>query len=223
MKPYSIVWHEVLDSTNNELKRRLFELDNLSVVAAKFQTAGRGQGTHSWNSAPGENLTFSILLKFGCDGIVPLKAAQAILITQISTLAVVELLENEGVEAKIKWPNDIWTGGKKICGMLIENTVQSGMIVDSIIGIGLNLNQKEFDPKLPNPVSLGLLTGKSYEVEASLEDFSKIFFRLLDEISSPDGREKIQRRFAEYVFVLDEERAASLKKAIEDYEASLRP
>jgi len=220
MKPTAIVWLETVDSTNSELRRGLESLDNLSIVAARFQTAGRGQGSHRWTSAAGQNLTFSILLKPGTGGLDAIKANAGILLTQIATLSMRELLLAEGLDPVIKWPNDVWVDGRKVCGMLIENIVEGGYITASIIGIGLNLNQKEFDPLLPNPTSLSLLTGKEYITDEVLEEYAKIFCRYAELTNSESGRARLQSDFSESVFVLDEERQASLNKAIEDYEAS---
>lgn len=151
---HDIMWFDTLDSTNEEVRRRIDSLDNLSVVAVRCQTSGRGQGTNSWESAPGENLTFSIVLKD-----LNILPKEQIVISQITALSVVELLEKHGIEAKIKLPNDIYVGSKKICGILIENTLCSNKIRWSIIGIGINVNQTVFPTHLPNPTSILLETG----------------------------------------------------------------
>ena len=137
-----IEWLDEIDSTNSELRRRIGALDNLSVIAARYQTAGRGQGTHTWLSPEDENLTFSVLLRFGKGGLSPLPATEAVRITQMATLSIRSFLLSEGVESRIKWPNDIWVGDKKICGMLIENILDGKYVASSIVGIGVNLNQK---------------------------------------------------------------------------------
>ena len=163
----SILWLESTDSTNYALRARRSGLDNLSIVAAKGQTAGRGQGTHTWYATPGRNLTFSILYRFGED--CPLAAADAILITQVTTLALRDYLLAHGVEARIKWPNDIWVGDRKICGILIENTLEGAAVRESIVGIGLNLNETGWPAELPNPVSLTELTGRRYRLQPELK------------------------------------------------------
>lgn len=150
-----IIWLDVAESSNDEARRAIDSLDNLSVVAVRCQTSGRGQGTHTWESAPGENLTFSVVLKE--PGIFP---NEQIAISQTAALAVVELLGRLGIEARIKLPNDIYVGTKKICGILIENSLYSNRIQWSIIGIGINVNQTVFPTSLPNPTSI--LLEKSY-------------------------------------------------------------
>ena len=198
----SIFWLESTDSTNYALRARRSELDNLSIVAAREQTAGRGQGTHTWFATPGRNLTFSILYRFG--EACPLAASDAILITQVTTLALRDYLLVHGVEARIKWPNDIWVGDRKICGILIENTLEGASIRESIVGIGLNLNETGWPAELPNPVSLTELTGKTYRLEAELARLQKAICRRFDLLATPDGRKSLQEEFGKYVFRLPE-------------------
>jgi len=215
----SIVWYDTIDSTNLELRRHISELDNLSVIAARFQTAGRGQGTHTWLSPVGENLTFSVLLRFGADGIAPLPATEAVRITQMATLSIWEFLQEEGITARIKWPNDIWVEDRKICGMLIENILDGGNVGESIVGIGINLNQSSFDPKLPNPVSLKQLTAKTYPLEETLERIYTQICRHTDLLDTADGRCELERRFNKYLFHLEKRGQEKLSAAIADFEA----
>ncbi|MBR5703916.1 MAG: biotin--[Bacteroidales bacterium] len=202
----SIEWLDCTDSTNSELRRRLDSLDNLSVIAARFQTAGRGQGDHIWVSPNAENLTFTVLFRFGEGGIAPLPALEAVRITHAATLALHSFLADEGVQARIKWPNDIWVGDRKICGMLIENVLDGQNVGCSIIGIGLNLNQKEFDPSLPNPVSLYQLTGRTYPLEGTLERLYDKICRRAAQLDTSDGRYELERNFNKYVFRLEDGR-----------------
>ena len=198
-----ILWLETADSTNHALRERLGALDNLSVIAAREQTAGRGQGTHTWFATPGENLTFSILYRFG--GVCSLAAADALLITQVTTLALRDYLLGKGVAARIKWPNDIWVGERKICGILIENIVEGGQVRESIVGIGLNVNETLWPADLPNPVSLRELTGRSYILEEELLALHKEIRRRFGMLASPDGRRSLQEEFGKYMFRLPEE------------------
>lgn len=197
-----ILWLETADSTNSELRRRIAGLDNLSIIAAREQTAGRGQGTHTWFSTPGRNLTFSILYRFG--DAYALAASDAILITQVTTLAIRDYLLCHGVRARIKWPNDIWVEDRKICGILIENTLESGMVRESIVGIGLNLNETGWPPELPNPVSLRELTGREYAPDAELTALEKEIRRRFGLLASPDGRCSLQEEFGRFMFRLPE-------------------
>lgn len=198
-----ILWLETVDSTNSELRRRISGFDNLSIIAAREQTAGRGQGTHTWYSTPGENLTFSILYRF--EGAFALAASDALLITQVTTLGIRDYLLGHGVEARIKWHNDIWVGERKICGILIENVVEAGSVRRSIVGIGLNLNETGWPPELPNPVSLYELTGRRYRPEKELPRLQQEICRRFDALASPDGRKSLQEEFGKYMFKLHEE------------------
>ena len=191
---HDIMWYDCIDSTNEEVRRHIDSLDNLSVVSALSQTAGRGQRGNTWTSAPGDNLTFSVLLKFRQDidtheehtgSYFPcLKAIDQSVISEIAALSLVEFLHEHEIEASIKWPNDIYVGKKKICGVLIENKLRGNYISHSILGIGLNINQRNFDVNLPNPTSMLLespkqtcfidsLTSK-YDIHSLLEEFMDI-------------------------------------------------
>ena len=214
-----IEWLKCTDSTNLDIRRRMSELDNLSVIAAVFQTAGRGQGCHTWVSPAGENLTFSLLLRFGESNLRELKATEGVRITQLATVSMLSFLASEGVSARIKWPNDVWVGEKKICGMLIENILNGEMITESIVGIGLNLNQVTFDPALPNPVSLHQLTGRFYDPAEALERLYAEICRNAVLLNNDDGRFKLEKLFSDNLFYLDKHLQDRLEGAIASFEA----
>ncbi len=148
-KNLGIKWYQTIDSTNSQANRELADAPHGSVWVADFQTAGRGQRGNKWESKSAENLTFSILLRP-----IFLSPTRQFLISQIASIGVLRYLHAKGVEAKIKWPNDIYIGNKKICGMLIEHSISGDKLSGSIVGIGLNLNQREFASDAPNPTSL---------------------------------------------------------------------
>ena len=170
---HDILWLDTVDSTNNEARRRISKLDNLSVVSALEQTSGRGQVGNEWLSKPGVNLTFSICLKFS--GNDTLDVHDQCVINEIASLSVVDFLGSHGIEAKIKWPNDIYVQNRKICGILIENSLIGSHVNSSIIGIGLNINQRNFNVNLPNPISMTLLTNEGYDISQCLDEFMSIF------------------------------------------------
>ena len=207
MEPYDsrahILWLDEADSTNRVLRERIPALDNLSIVAAVAQTAGRGQGSHTWYASPGENLTFSILYRF--EGDCRVAASEVLFVTQLTTLAIRDYLLGHGIEARIKWPNDIWVADRKICGILIENTLEEGFLRESIVGIGLNLNESGWPADLPNPVSLHELTGKRYDIRAELLRLDKEIRRRFAQLGSADGRKSLQEEFGKYMFRLPEE------------------
>ena len=197
-----IIWVESTESTNSELRRRIGELDNLSVIAAREQTAGRGQGDHSWFSSPATNLTFSILFRFGEGFPVTLGSSDAVLVTQITTLAIRDHLLSRGIGSRIKWPNDIWTGDRKICGILIENSSMGGMVTSSIVGIGLNVNETGWPAGLPNPVSMRELSGKVYNLDEELRALAWRLRTRYEEAASPEGRRRLDEEFSLNVFRL---------------------
>ena len=166
---YDIIWLEEVDSTNKYVKMNIDTLDNLSVVSTLSQTEGRGQGDHTWHSAKGMNLLFSILLKEP-----PVAPSAQSLISDTVAESVVRLLDRHGIQAWIKPPNDIWVGKKKICGILIEHSLFAGRISWSILGIGLNVNQTVFPDDLPNPTSMAL-ENEGGNPEDILIEFMDIF------------------------------------------------
>ena len=209
MNPFHLsakqIWLEETDSTNRALRRHIGDYDSLSFLAAYGQTAGRGQGDHTWFSTPGKNLTFSYLLRYSEFLGHPMATDDALLITCVTTLGIRDYLLTHGVKADIKWPNDIWVDGKKICGILIENILEDGAIRESIIGVGLNLNETGWPPELPNPVSLSELTGRQYDPAVELVSLSKEICRRCAMLAQPDGSVSLQEEFGKYMFRLSEE------------------
>ena len=193
-----IIWLKLTDSTNDEARRRLDALDNLSVLAAETQTAGRGQGDHTWTSAPGQNLTFTLVLKF--PPCAPIATSEILLITQAVTGGIRRYLLSKGVESRIKWPNDIYVGDRKICGILIENILDGKQVSSSMIGIGFNLNQDRFPADLPNPVSLRQLTGRSYDLRTELVLLREALKKTAFLLDSQEGRSELSRDFDAFVF-----------------------
>lgn len=167
-----------VDSTNLMLKKiaREEHPEEGSVVIAGYQTGGRGQMGTSWFSSKGENLLFSLL-------IYPknVEANGQFIISRIASLAVKNTLDQFVSDIRIKWPNDIYWKDKKIGGMLIENDIQGKQIENSVIGIGININQQIFPPDLPNPVSLKQITGSEQDMEYIFNIFMREFFMLYRE------------------------------------------
>ena len=174
---YDIMWLQSVDSTNDEARRHISTLDNLSVLSAFCQTTGRGQRGNTWSAKAGENLTFSVVLKYDSESFQRIKTIDQFAVSEMAALAVIDLLAAYEIEARVKWPNDIYVGERKICGILIENSIREEMLASSIIGIGLNVNQTEFDPSLPNPTSMALCnTSASWKsLPSLLEEFMDIF------------------------------------------------
>ena len=165
---WKIVHIDETDSTNRWLKDHG---EGTMVVATDYQTAGKGCGSNAWESERGKNLTFSMLIH--PDGIA---AREQFRITEVVSVALCRTLQPYIYnKVEIKWPNDIYVGDRKLCGILIENRLQGNVIVDCIIGIGLNMNQRVFLSDAPNPVSMYQLTGQETDCEALLADFLQTF------------------------------------------------
>ena len=160
------------DSTNKYLQ--LFSENETtpsgSIVLADYQTAGRGQIHNSWESEAEQNLTFSI---YFCPENVP--ANMPFVISEMVSLSIKYTLDKYIADISIKWPNDIYYKDNKIAGILIENTISDIFIEKSIIGIGLNINQTKFISNAPNPVSMALATGHSFERLIIINEFHEIF------------------------------------------------
>ena len=157
-----IIRLEETTSTNNYL-RGLVGKESLpegSIVVTEYQTAGRGQVGNTWESEPGKNLMFSIILYPDF-----LPANRQFLISQIAALSVKETLDAYVDGITVKWPNDSYWHDQKICGMLIENDLTGHSLYCSVIGIGININQREFLSDALNPVSLVQITGREYDRE----------------------------------------------------------
>ena len=197
---HHIIWLDEVDSTNEEAKRHISDIDNLSVLTALSQTSGRGQRGNTWTSAPSENLTFSIVLKHA----PKVKAYDQFVINEIVSLSVVDFLSNYGISAKIKWPNDIYVGDRKICGILIEHSVIGDSLSSSIIGIGLNINQRNFDVNLPNPTSMVLCGAESNDIKQCLEEFMDIFKAYVERyLHIKGGYGKIRKMYLSQIWRID--------------------
>lgn len=190
---------DTVDSTNSEAKRRLQELESGTVLAAREQIAGRGQRGNTWFSEPGKNLTFSIIQKFGPG---ELRAADAHWLNYVISEAVAIFLSSDGISCKIKWPNDIYVGKKKICGILIENVLEGDCVKAAVIGVGLNINQREF-PQLALATSLWRCIGVERELEECLREVIGLYEKNLPCLGSPGGRESLFRSYSGHLFLKD--------------------
>ena len=162
-----MIYHfPITASTNDDARDEKYHEGD--VVWADFQTAGRGQRGHEWHSRKGENLTFSVVLE---PTFVPI--AEQFSVSEVVALSLVDMLSEYGIGARIKWTNDIYVGDRKLVGILIEHSLSSTTLRRTIVGIGINVNQTEFDPSIPNPVSMAQLLGKELNAEEVLKCFLK--------------------------------------------------
>lgn len=161
-----IVRLDSVESTNKYCEvLDLAEVEDFTCYWALEQTAGIGQRGNHWHSAPGLNLTFSLVIKP-----VWLAAARQFMLTQAISLAITDFLATYHLPqtTHIKWPNDIYVGRKKISGTLTSARLAGDYIATAICGIGLNVNETDFPDWVPNPTSLRQLTGETYDPEEVL-------------------------------------------------------
>lgn len=185
---YDVIRLDECRSTNSCMASMAAELRHGTVIVTDRQTAGRGQRGNSWEAAPGENLTFSLFIKPEC---VP--ARDQFYISEAVALGITDVLSPllPGNKVAIKWPNDIYVDDRKICGILIENSLTGPLIGYSIAGIGLNVNQLSFYSDAPNPVSLVMLTGRRYDLAGLL---CRVVDAVLSRLEQP-----VAERHADYM------------------------
>lgn len=172
-----------------------------TVIMAEEQYAGRGQQQNKWFAEAGKNLTFTILLKP-----VFLRLHDQFFLTQVISLGVVKALENvTGPGIKIKWPNDIYYKDKKLGGILIENMVQGSKINNSVIGIGLNINQDYFPEHLPNATSVSQILQTNYDLTIILSEICRhveaYYFKL-----KANKFTELKQEYLQYLYGLNESR-----------------
>ena len=178
-------------STNTYLSRLAATLPGGTVIYTPSQTAGRGQKGNSWESEDGKNLTFSMLLKRP-----PVKARDQFYLSEAAALAVVEALTAEAGDGfTVKWPNDVYWLDKKVCGMLIESSLDGSDIVTSIVGIGINVNQERFLSDAPNPVSLKGITGHEHDLMTLLKCVCSRIEQLVESLGDDAARQQLHRQY----------------------------
>ncbi len=166
-----------IDSTNTALKRLYRENPQMPTTCfwAKNQMQGRGQRQGSWHTEPNKNLTFSILFKN-----IALKPQEAFKLNAlISTTLVTCLASKFNIpNLAVKWPNDILSGSKKICGILIETILKQQEIKHCVVGIGLNVNQTDYK-NLPQAGSLKTITNRDFDLETLCHTLTEAFEQVL--------------------------------------------
>ena len=178
-------------STNTYLSRLAATLPGGTVIYTPSQTAGRGQKGNSWESEDGKNLTFSMLIKRP-----PVKARDQFYLSEAAAIAVVEALTAEAGDGfTVKWPNDVYWQDKKVCGMLIENSLNGSDIAHSIVGIGINVNQERFLSDAPNPVSLINITGREHDLMALLKKVCSRIEGLVANLGDENARKDLHQRY----------------------------
>lgn len=160
-----IIKVNAIDSTNSYLRRLSVEkkMEDYTVVVAKHQTNGRGQMGTVWESQEAKNLTFSVF-----KDVSKVYIEHPFYISIVTSLAILKALQSFKIpKLSVKWPNDILSANKKICGVLIENVIKQNNLYASIIGVGLNVNQTTFN-NLPQASSLKVVTGQVFNLDEVL-------------------------------------------------------
>jgi BirA family biotin operon repressor/biotin-[acetyl-CoA-carboxylase] ligase len=162
----SVQWFRELNSTQDELRRIVQTSENTDpglVIAARNQTAGKGMGENVWEGEPNKNLASSFYLRPAF-----LNPDQQFYINIFTSLAVFDLVRSllKRTTVKIKWPNDIYAGKGKIAGILIQHAIRGNRIEHSLVGIGINANQLQFETS--KAVSLRMLTDREHDVHTLL-------------------------------------------------------
>lgn len=172
-------------------------LPGMTLVVAEDQTKGRGQVGNSWETEKGKNIIFSLLCHPDF-----VRASKQFLLSQCMALAIRNALAEHVDGVKVKWPNDIYVGDKKISGTLIECDLMGKSIANCIIGTGVNINQEVFVSDAPNPTSLKLLTGKEHDKEEILTDIIQRFSELYDRLAKGE-EEAIRSEYMQCLYRSD--------------------
>ena len=178
---YHLVHFKEIDSTNNYLKNSYPLLDDFTFATADYQSHGKGRNDRVWQSNSGENLVFSFLIK---NKELINKAESFSILTAVEVASLIEKYDIDNVS--IKWPNDILIGDKKVCGILLEGQVPDYLV----IGVGLNVNQKEFPDDLRRPAtSLSLEAKQPFDIE-ELRD--RLFSNIVNNFSNIKNEEYLK-------------------------------
>ena len=203
----SIIRLATVDSTNRYMRENASELwskhgeSGLVVVTAEHQTAGRGQRGNTWSSNAGENLLFSILARPG----ESLKVTEQFLLSQAVALSLHEAMLHFGIDTRLKWPNDIYIGKRKLAGILLELDYAGAFVEQAIIGIGINVNQQAFPPMERVPVSMKMLQGHEFILDDVLATILDSFERYYHELES-GSKEFIAERYTRLLLGVNEQR-----------------
>lgn len=177
------------------------KLKNGDVLRAVNQNNGIGQHGNFWESEAGKNLTFSLFLE---THFIP--ASDVFLLNKIISVALYDYLKSSGLpQVTIKWPNDLFVGDKKIAGMLTHNSFLGDKLENSIIGIGMNINQMEFITDAPNPISMKQITGIDYDLEKELDSILNYIEKELEQFNYYN-RKQLNAKYLRFLYGFGESR-----------------
>ena len=196
-----LVYLPQCDSTNTIAHDLLIKNKAIEgcVVLTSAQTQGRGQRGNQWEATPGKNITLSLVLKPGFLAVQKQFALNIAVSLAVADLAKAYL---PAQHLKVKWPNDIYYGNKKLGGILIENTISRSTLQHSIVGIGLNINQLSFSHH--HAISVAQVTGTEYNLELVIEQLlTQLEVRYLELKSGKQGQQKFE--YLQHLFRYQEE------------------
>lgn len=200
---FNKLYVDQVDSTNLEAMRLIREVAVTipAVIVAGEQLSGRGHGNSSWESEAKKNLCLSLIIKPEF-----IKASEQFLLTKITSLAVMKLVSKyiPAESIRIKWPNDLYAGDKKMAGMLIQNVVKGHLLDHCIIGVGLNVNQQTFVSDAPNPVSIIHYHAEELNLESLLDEFLHIFSYYYDAAHSKMMQQRLHDAYLKALYRYNE-------------------
>lgn len=184
-----------IDSTNAEAKRLIDSgtANHGTLISADYQTQGRGQYGRAWDSDQAQNALLSIIFKP-----TDLLIKEQFLLNMSVSLALVDVLQDFGIGAKVKWPNDIYVSDNKICGILIQNFLQGDTIQYSIIGIGLNVNQLSWPKEVPNPTSIAKELSRTVDLNEVVDVITKAVVAQYNTITHDP--QKVRKTYQDYLY-----------------------
>jgi len=195
-----IIELESVDSTSTYLKNlsEKEKLANFTTVTAGYQTAGRGQMGTKWTSEKGMNLTFSTIAYLS-----NFHVSSQFYLSMAVSLAVLDALKKYAkADWAVKWPNDILANGKKICGLLIENSVKGIAVKSTIIGVGININQVNFPSNIRNTNSLKLMTQQDFDLKEILIDVLSSIKKNIENLSENNFK-NLKEKYYENLFMFN--------------------
>lgn len=217
-KKSDTLWIELdtVESTNNYAMALIHEgvAQHGMVVYAHHQSKGKGQRGKQWDTIPGANLSFSILLQ--PQSLLPSQSFQLLAVTAVAIRKQLELYIGE--ETKIKWPNDLYWRDRKTGGILIENVFRGTQWQWAVIGIGLNVNQTAFS-NLYNAVSMKQITGKNFDVRELARDIYKELMKAV-ELLNKNGFDQFFKLYNQHLYGLN--KTVRLKKGIRSFETMIK-
>lgn len=209
----SVYHFESLSSSNDEARNLRYREGDW--VGVEHQTAGRGQRGHTWSSHAGEDITGTLLLE---PRFVAVR--EQFSISQAVALGMVDMLSGYGIEARIKWTNDIYVGNRKLAGILIEHTLAGDLLGRTLVGIGLNVNRKDFPSELPNPTSMVQIAGREFDRKEVLERMLTALMARYEQLRRGEVAD-LQRDYHRHLYRLDSLQRFRLPEG-EEFEGRIR-